>query len=155
MSSSLHRSLTRERTNKFLGLLRRDQPWPAVSALNPNETISTRNIHLDNPPPHRPEPAESTPNPASADSHTPSDLPFELLPVNNSGTHDALSGDIAALERPDHLESTPIHGKPARSKPKPHPDVYGEHQQNCGPELMSPKQDADEECRWQRQKEQC
>src|ERR1017187_10121330 len=74
ISSSLHRSLRRERTNKFLGFLRGEQPGPIASALDPHETVSTRNMHLDHPPPLRPEPAESTPNPASADSHTPSDL---------------------------------------------------------------------------------
>ncbi len=119
ISSSLQRSLRRERTNKFLRFLRGEKPRPTARAFDPYETIRTRDIHLDQPPPLRPERAESTPKSASTDSHTPSDLPFQLLPVHDPRIGDVLSGNVAAFEGPSHLKPSRMHGE--AEAPSAHP----------------------------------
>src|SRR5262245_26770309 len=63
--------LPRESAHERLGLLGCDQPGPVVDALDPDEAIDARHVHLNDSPALGPEPPEAAPQASGTDAQPP------------------------------------------------------------------------------------
>jgi len=110
-------------------MFRGDQPGSLASALDPNEIISARDVHLHDSSLLRPEPAKSAPKSSRADAHTPARLAPQLVFVDVLRFRNFIPAQLPPPQRPDYLENAGLHHESGWSEPEPYPSVDANEQQ--------------------------
>src|SRR5262245_51705717 len=122
-------SLPREGPHEGFGLFGCDQPGAVVAALDPDQAIDARHVHLNDSAPLGPQPSEAAPQASGTNAQTPAGFAPQRRPVDETHARDASPRDLAALERPDHLEHSGLHYEAPGTEPQPDPHVEREEEE--------------------------